>query len=49
MVSRPRTPDRAALKRALRELDLLVDESDALADRMKDLAAAGFVEDVVRI
>jgi FlaA1/EpsC-like NDP-sugar epimerase len=49
MVSRPQDPDRAALKRALRELELLVDERDVLAARMKEIAAAGFVGDVVRV
>jgi FlaA1/EpsC-like NDP-sugar epimerase len=49
MVSRPVEPDRAALKRALRELELLVDEREVLADRMKELAAAGFDRDVIRV
>jgi hypothetical protein len=49
MLSRPRKPDRAALMRALRELGQLVDDADLLAERMKELAAAGFVEDVVRV
>jgi O-antigen biosynthesis protein WbqV len=49
MLSRPRKPDRAALMRALRELGQLVDDADLLADRMKELAAAGFVDDVVRV
>lgn len=49
MVSRPRTPDRAALKRALRELELLVDHGDLLAARMKELAIAGLVEDLVQL
>jgi FlaA1/EpsC-like NDP-sugar epimerase len=49
MVSRPQAPDRAALKRALRELELLVDERDVLAERMKELAGAGFEQDVVHV
>jgi FlaA1/EpsC-like NDP-sugar epimerase len=49
MVSRPQAPDRAALKRALRELELLADERDVLAARMKEIAGAGFVQDVVRV
>jgi FlaA1/EpsC-like NDP-sugar epimerase len=49
MVSRPQEPDRAALKRALRELELLADERDVLADRMKELAGAGFERDVVHV
>jgi FlaA1/EpsC-like NDP-sugar epimerase len=47
MVSHPRMPDRAALKRALRELELLVENDEALAVRMKSLAAAGFIADAV--
>lgn len=47
MISHPRTPDRAALKRALRELELLVDNDEALAARMKSLASAGFIADKV--
>jgi hypothetical protein len=39
-------PDRAVLKRALRELELLVENDEALAARMKSLAAAGFIADV---
>jgi FlaA1/EpsC-like NDP-sugar epimerase len=49
MVSRPQDPDRAALKRALRELELLADEREVLASRMKEIASAGFVGDVVRV
>jgi FlaA1/EpsC-like NDP-sugar epimerase len=49
MLSRPRKPDRAGLKRALRELEQLLDEGDLLAIRMKELAAAGFVQDVVHV
>ncbi len=49
MVSRPEAPDRAALKRALRELELLQDDHEILAGRMKDLAQTGFVPDVVRV
>jgi FlaA1/EpsC-like NDP-sugar epimerase len=47
MVSHPRMPDRAVLKRALRELELLGENDEALAARMKSLAAAGFIADVV--
>jgi FlaA1/EpsC-like NDP-sugar epimerase len=49
MVSLPQEPDRASLKRALRELELLVDEREVLASRMKEIASAGFVGDVVRV
>jgi FlaA1/EpsC-like NDP-sugar epimerase len=49
MVSRPVEPDRAALKRALRELELLVEDRRLLADRMKEFAAAGLDHDVVRV
>jgi FlaA1/EpsC-like NDP-sugar epimerase len=49
MVSTPQAPDRAALKRALRELELLADDREVLAARMKEIAAAGFVGDVVRV
>jgi FlaA1/EpsC-like NDP-sugar epimerase len=49
MVSHPQTPGRASLKRALRELELLMDDEEALAERLKELAAAGFVDDVVRV
>jgi FlaA1/EpsC-like NDP-sugar epimerase len=49
MVSRPQDPDRAALKRALRELELLVEERELLAARMKEIASAGFLGDVVRV
>ncbi len=50
MVSRPPKPDRAALKRALKALESLVDDDETLAARMKEIAAAGWVaEDVVRV
>lgn len=49
MISHPRMPDRAVLKRALRELELLVENDEALAARMKSLAAAGFIPDVVHV
>jgi len=49
MLSRPRKPDRAGLKRALRELEQLLEDGGVLASRMKELAAAGFVEDVVHV
>jgi O-antigen biosynthesis protein WbqV len=49
MVSRPQEPDRAALKRSLRELGLLQEEHEILAARMKELAAAGFESDMVRV
>ena len=47
MVSHPRTPDRARLKRALRELELLVDNDEALAAKMKQLATTGVVDEVI--
>lgn len=47
MVSRPQTPDRARLKRAMRELELLVDNEEALAAKMKQLATGGLVDEVV--
>jgi FlaA1/EpsC-like NDP-sugar epimerase len=46
MVSRPQTPDRARLKHAMRELELLVDNDEALASKMKHLASSGFVGEV---
>jgi FlaA1/EpsC-like NDP-sugar epimerase len=49
MISRPQDPDRAALKRALREFELLTEEADLLAARMKEIASAGFVRDVVHV
>lgn len=49
VVSRPRTPDRASLQRAIRELGLLFDEERLLAERMKELASAGFAEDLVHV
>ena len=49
MLSRPGKPDRAGLKRALRELEQLLDDREVLASRMKELASAGSVEDVVHV
>jgi FlaA1/EpsC-like NDP-sugar epimerase len=49
VVSRPRTPGRAGLQRALRELGLLIDDERLLAERMKELASVGFTEDMVHV
>ena len=48
-VSLPRIPDRAGLQRALRELGSLSDDETLLAERMRDLAQQGFVDDMVRV
>ncbi len=49
LVSRPARPDRAVMARSLRELEVLLDEDELLAGRLKELASGGFVEDVVRV
>ena len=49
MVSPPTGAGPGGAQAALRELGLLQEEHEMLADRMKELAAAGFESDVVRV